>query len=67
MARKKYTVWANGRVSEPFHLPVSGWFYASRGRFEIYSGLADVCMAIPTSLIRKALALVDSVKPRKRK
>ena len=68
---KKRIVYPGGRVVEPFTVKDDGsgalWFYASRGHFDflfqtITDGKWDKVrrLAIPTRMIRGALALVDS-------
>ena len=73
---KRYTVYANGQVAEPFR-PVRAeddkgmavWFYAGRGKFEFVAQGSDekgwrkpIQFTVPTATIRRALRLVDSVK-----
>ena len=72
----KYTVFPDGRVSEPFR-PVRAednkglavWFYASRGKFEFLVQDSDekgwikgIEFSVSTRTIRRALSLVDSVR-----
>lgn len=71
---RKMKVYSDGRVAGAFHSARNVWFYASRGCFEFLhqpskDGVVQQTeeFKISTSLIRKALKLVDSVKRRDRR
>lgn len=76
---KRYTVYANGQVAQPFspvkaedNKGIAVWFYAGRGEFDfIFQGSDEngwcnpIQFSVPTATIRKALRLVDSVKAKR--